>query len=98
MRPPPHVSSREILHFKHPARHPGDPGADSGGEERSKRAGGGGDDAKKSKEREEEHLGTMFHQTSSKLSLGDRKLLFFSAQSEGSKQWSRFTCSYKNST
>ena len=60
--------------------------------------GGGGDDAKKSKEREEEHLGTMFHQTSSKLSLGDRKLLFFSAQSEGSKQWSRLTCSYKNST
>ena len=97
MRPPPHVSSREILHFKHPARHPGDPGADSGGEERSK-WGGGGDDAKKSKEREEEHLGTMFHQTSSKLSLGDRKLLFFSAQSEGSKHWSRFTCSYKNST
>ena len=60
--------------------------------------GGGGDDAKKSKERGEKHLGTMFHQTSSKLSLGDRKLLFFSAQSEGSKQWSRFTCSYKNST
>ena len=53
----------------------GDPGADSGGEGKSKRG--------------EEPLGTMSYQTSSKLSssfwllIGARKLLCFSALSEG---------------
>ena len=42
----------------------GDPGADSGNEEKSKRAGKYG--TKKSKERREEPLGTMSYQTSSK--------------------------------
>ena len=65
----------------------GDPGADSGGEGKSKRAGKYG--SKKRKERREEPLGTMFYQTSSKLSssfwllIGARKLLCFSALSEG---------------
>ena len=65
----------------------GDPGADSGGEGKSKRAGKYG--TKKSKERREEPLGTMSYQTSSKRSpsfwllIGARKLLCFSAQSEG---------------
>ena len=65
----------------------GDPGADSGGERKSKRAGKYG--TKKSRERREEPLGTMSYQTSSKLSpsfwllIGARKLLCFSAQSEG---------------
>ena len=65
----------------------GDPGADSGGERKSNRAGKNG--TKKSKERREEPLGTMSYQTSSKLSpsfwllIGARKLLCFSAQSEG---------------
>ena len=65
----------------------GDPGADSGGEGKSKRAEKYG--TKKSKERREEPLGTMSYQTSSKRSLpfclliGARKLLCFSAQSEG---------------
>ena len=64
----------------------GDPGADSGGEEKSKRAEKYG--TKKSKERREEPLGTMSYQTSSKRSppswllIGARKLLCFSAQSE----------------
>ena len=70
--------------------------ADSGGEGKSKRAG----DTTKNKERGEEPLGTMFYQTSSKRSrpfffliAGARKLLCFSAQSEGSRPWSRFlTC------
>ena len=44
----------------------GDPGADSGGEEKSKRA--GKYDTKKSKERREEPLGTISYQTSSKQS------------------------------
>ena len=65
----------------------GDPGADSGGERKSKRAGKYG--TKKRKERRKEPLGTMSYQTSSKLSrsfwllIGARKLLCFSAQSEG---------------
>ena len=65
----------------------GDPGADSGGEGKSKRAGKYG--SKKRKERREEPLGTMSYQTSSKLSssfwllIGARKLLCFSALSEG---------------
>ena len=65
----------------------GNPGADSGGEGKSKRAGKYG--TKKSKERREEPLGTMSYQTSSKRSpsfwllIGARKLLCFSAQSEG---------------
>ena len=65
----------------------GDPGADSGGEGKSKRAAKYG--TKKSKERREEPLGTMSCQTSSKRSLpfwlliGARKLVCFSAQSEG---------------
>ena len=65
----------------------GDPGADSGGEGKSKRAEKYG--TKKSKERREEPLGTMSYQTSSKLSssfwllIGARKLLCFSALSEG---------------
>ena len=65
----------------------GDPGADSGGEGKSKRAGKYG--TKKRKERREEPLGTMSYQTSSKLSssfwllIGARKLLCFSALSEG---------------
>ena len=64
----------------------GDPGADTGGEGKSKRAGKYG--SKKRKEREEP-LGTMSYQTSSKLSssfwllIGARKLLCFSALSEG---------------
>ena len=65
----------------------GDPGADSGGEGKSKRAGKYG--TKKRKERREEPLGTMSYQTSAKLSssfrllIGARKLLCFSASSEG---------------
>ena len=65
----------------------GDPGADSGGEGKSKRA--EKYSTKKRKERREEPLGTMSYQTSSKLSwscwllIGARKLLCFSAQSEG---------------
>ena len=68
----------------------GDPGADSGGEGKSKRAEKYG--TKKSKERRTEPLGTMSYQTSSKLTklspplwllIGPRKLLCFSAQSEG---------------
>ena len=65
----------------------GDPGADSGGEGKSKRAEKYG--TKKSKERREEPLGTMSYQTSSKRSppfwllIDARKLLCFSAQSEG---------------
>ena len=65
----------------------GDPGADSGSEGKSKRAGKYG--SKKRKERREEPLGTMSYQTSSKLSssfwllIGARKLLCFSALSEG---------------
>ena len=65
----------------------GDPGADSGGEKKSKRAGNYG--TKERKEWREEPLGTMSYQTSSKLSrsfwplIGARKLLRFSAQSEG---------------
>ena len=65
----------------------GDPGADSGGEGKSKRARKYG--TKKRKERREEPLGTMSYQTSSKLSssfrllIGARKLLCFSASSEG---------------
>ena len=65
----------------------GDPGADSGGEGKSKQVGKYG--TKKSKERREQPLGTMSYQTSSKLSqlflllIGARKLLCFSAQSEG---------------
>ena len=64
----------------------GDPGADSGGEEKSKRKEKYG--TKKTKERREELLGTMSYQTSSKRSqpfwllIGARKLLCFSAQSE----------------
>ena len=64
-----------------------DPGADSGGERKSKWAGKYG--TKKSRERREEPLGTMSYQTSSKLSssfwllIGARKLLCFSALSEG---------------
>ena len=65
----------------------GDPGADSRGEGKSKRAGKYG--TKKSKERRKEPLGTMSYQTTSKRSpplwflIGARKLLCFSAQSEG---------------
>ena len=65
----------------------GDPGTDSGDKGKSKQAEKYG--TKKSKERREEPLGTMSYQTSSKLSLsfwiliGARKLLRFSAQSEG---------------
>ena len=65
----------------------GDPGADSGCEGKSKREGKYG--TKKSKERRVEPLGTMSYQTSSKRSppfwllIGARKLLCFSAQSEG---------------
>ena len=64
-----------------------DPGADSGGEGKSKRAEKYG--KKKSKQRREEPLGTMSCQTSSKRSppfwllIGARKLLCFSALSEG---------------
>ena len=64
----------------------GDPGADSGGEEKSKRAEKYG--TKKSKERREEPLGTTSYQTSSKRSppfwllIGARKLVFFWHQSE----------------
>ena len=70
---------------KHPIL--GDPGTDSGGEGKSKQAEKYG--TKKSKERREESLGTMSYQTSSKRSppfcllIGARKLLCFSAQSEG---------------
>ena len=65
----------------------GNPGADSGDEGKSKRAEKYG--TKKSKERREEPLGTMSYQISSKrwspfcLLIGARKLLYFSAQSEG---------------
>ena len=65
----------------------GDPGADSAGEGKSKRDEKYG--TKKSKERREKPLGTMSYQTSSKRSppfwllIGARKLLCFSAQSEG---------------
>ena len=65
----------------------GGPAADSGGEGKSKPAEKYG--TKKSKERREEPLGTMSYQTSSKRSppfwllIGARKLLCFSAQSEG---------------
>ena len=65
----------------------GDPGADSGDEGKSKRAEKYG--TKKSKERREEPLETRSYQTSSKRSpqfwllIGARKLLCFSAQSEG---------------
>ena len=58
----------------------GDPGAESGGEEKSKRA--GKYCTKKSKERREELLGTMSYQTSSKRSppfwllIGARQLFF----------------------
>ena len=65
----------------------GDPGADSGGEGKSKWA--EKYRTKKSKEQREGPLGTMPYQTSSKWSpsfcllIGARKLLCFSAQSEG---------------
>ena len=65
----------------------GDPGADNEDERKSKRVGKYG--TKKRKERREEPLGTMSYQTSSKLSssfwllIGARKLLCFSALSEG---------------
>ena len=64
----------------------GDPGAESGGEEKSKRA--GKYCTKKSKERREEPLGTMSYQTSSKRSppfwllIGARKTQVFWHQSE----------------
>ena len=70
---------------KHPIL--GDPGAESRDEGKSKRA--EKYCTKNSKERREEPLGTMFYQTSSKRSppfyllIGARKLLCFSAQSEG---------------
>ena len=61
----------------------GDPGADSGNEEKPKRA-----EKYESKERREKPLGTMSYQTSSKRSppfwllIGARKLVFFLHQSE----------------
>ena len=68
----------------------GDPGADSGGEEKSKRAEKYG--MKNSKERRKEPLGTMSYQTSSKrpppfwLLIGARKLLCFSAHQKAERR------------
>ena len=79
--------SSSSLNFHHTLSILGDPGADSGGERKSKRGGKYG--TKKRKERREEPLGKMSYQTSSKLSwsfwflISARKLLCFSAQSEG---------------
>ena len=78
-------------------------GANSGGEGKSKRA-GKKSGAKKSKGRGEEPLGTMFYQTGSEWSqlfwllIGARKTFVFFCQSEGSRTWSRFVCSYTQST